>query len=119
MSDKIIESETEDVNLLYKLLSSDYGENPIADKGSKMVEKIEDEYMGVYVNSEAEKSRNDEKEQILNKINSLKKKLRFFKNIKNPRMVDINRKRFEKRKEINRKISILEFKLDEINKETM
>lgn len=80
----------------------------------KVVQRAEEEFRGY---SGEEKSRRDEEEEIRDCIKILEGRLLKNKNIKNHKLVHLNAKRSEKRKEIKKKIIFLQLRLQEINDE--
>jgi hypothetical protein len=64
-----------------------------------------------------EASRLSEEESLKNKKKELISKFQKFKNVKNPKLIHVNEERSKKRKEIKKKISEIDLRLEEINME--
>lgn len=95
------------------LLENQISPDPLT-LAEKVVQKAEEEFKGY---GEEEQSRRGEEKEIHEAIKNLEIQLKKNKNIKNHRLANINAKRAEKRKEIKKKITILQVRLQEINDE--
>lgn len=109
----------EDINTLFKKLEGEYTGFTKQNMGEKAVENIEEDYIGTYIKTAVEEDRENERKKIESKIQELNRKIKKYRNIKNHKMVEINRTRAKKRKEIQNEIKVLEMRLDEINREEM
>lgn len=101
-----------------KLFEQALQENNISLEPQTVAEKVvkiaEEEFKGY---SGEEQSRQDEETEIRECIKILEKQLLKNKNIKNHKLVHLNVKRAEKRKEIKKKIAFLQLRLQEISDE--
>jgi hypothetical protein len=64
--------------------------------------------------TEKQLSIKNERDDILTQIKTLEKKMRKYKNVKNTKMTQVNKKMCEMRKKIKMEIDILKIRLDEI-----
>lgn len=100
-----------DIDAAFEMLDAKLTPKNNADK---IVERSESEFRGY---SLEEKSRQKEIETLKEKIASLQHKIKKNPNIKNPRLVELNNKRAQKRKELKSKIEALKIRLEEIQEE--
>lgn len=102
---------------IFNSLKKEYNEPESMGREEDIVKKIEEEYLGIQSLTDVEKDRQNEIQNIQDKIKKLKNKLKHYKNIRNHKMVEVNKKRAEKRREIQNQIKIHEMRLNEIQME--
>lgn len=97
-----------------KLFSIATTQNTPKTKADKIVENAESEFLGY---SEAEKDRQREIKELNEKLKDLTREKAALKNIKNPRLAELNKSRSVKRKTIKAKIEKIKDRLSEIEEE--
>ncbi len=102
------------IESFFKEIDQTYPPEEPKSQGEKVVQKAEQEFRGF---SEEHKSRQQEMKDIRAELKKLKRKFRRFKNVRNSRLVEVNKRRSEKRAEIKKKIEILGMRMQEIKLE--
>lgn len=105
----------DDFERLFQELNQEYAPPKKLSEGEKVVKEAEERFTGY---EEEEKSRREEISSIEGRIKVLQQQFSKNKNVKNPKMKEINDKRASKRADIKKEIERLRFTLDEIQKET-
>lgn len=102
-----------------RLLNKELKKNNLQSNIELTISNIQDDVAREFgVLTEEDTSRQSEINEKKGEIIELTKQLSKYRNIKNPKMKEINQKRSKKRKEITKKINLLKLRLEEIDEET-
>jgi len=102
------------IESFFKEIDQTYQPEEPKTQGERVVRQAEQEFRGF---SEEHKSRQQEMRSIRAELKRLKKKFRRFKNVRNSRLVEVNKRRSKKRAEIKKKIELLRIRMQEIKLE--
>lgn len=107
------------MNEYERLLTNELKKNNLQSNTELTITNIQEDVAREFgVLTDEDISRQSEIDDIKNEISELNIQISKYKNIKNPKMKEINERRSKKRKEITKKINFLKLRLDEIEEET-